>query len=224
MRTRGPHTPTAKVGYKRNRERMIREQLMARGITDKHVLRAMWDVPRHLFVDEALQAQSYEDNAVPIGYGQTISHPYTVAKMTSILALEPGMKVLEIGTGSGFQAAVLERLGASVYTVERIKPLFVAVRKRLVCMRCFNIHCKLDDGTIGWPEAAPFDRIIVTAGGPELPLPLVDQLADPGCMVVPIGSEKRQQRMIMACKENGRVTTRDCGQAAFVDLVGTHGW
>lgn len=210
--------------YKRNRERMIKEQLLARGITDKHVLRAMWEVPRHLFVEEALQAQSYEDHAVPIGHGQTISHPYTVARMTSLLGVEPGMKILEIGTGSGYQAAVLERLGATVYTVERIKPLFVAARKRLLFMHCYNIHCKLDDGTTGWPEQAPFDRIIVTAGGPEIPVPLVRQLADPGCMVLPVGEEKRKQRMVRVCKADGRVTSKDCGSAAFVDLVGTHGW
>ncbi len=210
--------------YKRNRERMIKEQLMARGITDKKVLQAMWQVPRHLFVEEALQAQAYEDHAVPIGHGQTISHPYTVAKMTSLLDVKPEMKVLEIGTGSGYQAAVLEQLGASVYTVERIKPLFTKVRKRLLFMHCYNIHCKLDDGTTGWPEEAPFDRIIVTAGGPEVPLPLVEQLADPGCMVLPVGGEKRKQRMVMVCTEDGQVTHKDCGSAAFVDLVGTHGW
>lgn len=203
---------------------MIREQLMSRGISDTRVLRAMWEVPRHLFVEEALQAQSYEDHAVPIGHGQTISHPFTVAHMTSLLEVEPGMKILEIGTGSGYQAAVLERLGAVVYTVERIKPLFVAVRKRLLFMRCYNIHCKLDDGTTGWPENAPFDRIIVTAGGPEIPLPLLGQLADPGCMVLPVGGEKRKQRMVRVCKTDGRVISKDCGSAAFVDLVGTHGW
>jgi protein-L-isoaspartate(D-aspartate) O-methyltransferase len=203
---------------------MIKEQLMSRGISDTRVLGAMWEVPRHLFVEEALQAQSYEDHAVPIGHGQTISHPFTVAKMTSLLEVEPGMKVLEIGTGSGYQAAVLERLGAIVYTVERIKPLFVTVRKRLLFMKRYNIHCKLDDGTTGWPENAPYDRIIVTAGGPEIPLPLVEQLADPGCMVLPVGGEKRKQRMVRVCKSGGRVSSNDCGSAVFVDLVGTHGW
>ncbi len=197
---------------------------MARGISDQRVLQAMWQVPRHLFVEEALQAQSYEDYAVPIGHGQTLSHPYTVAKMSSLLGVEAGMKVLEIGTGSGYQAAVLEQLGARVYTVERVKPLFVAVRKRLLFMGCYDIHCKLDDGTMGWPEEAPFDRIIVTAGGPEIPMPLVEQLADPGCMVLPVGGEKRKQRMVKVCKADGQVVSEDCGQAAFVDLVGTHGW
>ena len=213
-----------RVDFRRNRERMISEQLMARGITDKRVLTAMWEVPRHLFVEEALQAQSYEDHAVPIGHGQTISQPYTVARMTSLLDVQPGMNVLEIGTGSGYQAAVLERLGAKVYTVERIKPLFLAVRKRLLAMHCYHIHCKLDDGTMGWPEMAPFDRIIVTAGGPAVPLPLVAQLADTACMALPVGTEKRKQRLVLVTKENGRILHRDCGKAAFVDLVGAHGW
>ncbi len=203
---------------------MIREQLIARGIRTKSVLQAMWEVPRHLFVEEALQAQAYEDHAVPIGYGQTISQPYTVARMTCLLDVQPGMKVLEIGTGSGYQAAVLARMGAEVYTVERITSLFMAARKRLLGMHCFHVHCKLDDGTLGWPHRAPFDRIIVTAGGPEVPLPLVDQMGDPAYMAVPVGNEKRKQRLMLVARQDGRTGRKDCGPAAFVDLVGAHGW
>jgi protein-L-isoaspartate(D-aspartate) O-methyltransferase len=144
--------------------------------------------------------------------------------MSELLQVEPGMSVLEIGTGSGYQAAVLAHMGADVYTVERIKKLFFTARKRFMDMRMFSVKLKLDDGTMGWPEHAPYDRIIVTAGGPEVPEPLIDQLADPGRMLIPVGESKRVQRLVLIEKLDGQVTRSDQGGVAFVDLVGKHGW
>jgi protein-L-isoaspartate(D-aspartate) O-methyltransferase len=209
---------------KRNRERMVAEQIKGRGINDPAVLAAMGQVKRHLFVDEALRSRAYGDHPLPIGLGQTISQPYIVALMSEMLQVAPGMKVLEIGTGSGYQAAVLAAMGAEVYTVERIRELYTAARKRLLEMRCFRVRLKLDDGTMGWPEEAPFDRIIVTAGGPDIPEPLVAQLADPGVMLIPVGRTKRNQTLVEVRKENGRIIKTDKESVAFVDLVGTHGW
>jgi protein-L-isoaspartate(D-aspartate) O-methyltransferase len=209
---------------KRNRERMIAEQIRGKGIEDPAVLAAMGQVKRHLFVDEALRSRAYGDHALPIGHGQTISQPYIVALMSTMLKVVPGMRILEIGTGSGYQAAVLAAMGAEIYTVERIRELYAAARKRLLEMRCFRVRVKLDDGTLGWPEEAPFERIIVTAGGPDVPEPLVAQLADPGIMLIPVGRTKRSQTLVEVRKENGRVLRVDRDSVAFVDLVGTHGW
>ncbi len=211
-------------GFHRNRERMVREQIEDRGITDDRVLSVMRQIPRHLFVDEALQVQAYGDHPVPIGLGQTLSQPYIVALMTTLLVVRPRMRILEIGTGSGYQAAVLAAMGAEVYTVERIKHLYQTARARLLQMKFFNVRVKLDDGTLGWPDLAPFDRIIVTAGGPEVPAPLLDQLADPGIMVIPVGGAKREQRLLRIFKKEGRIHPEDKGAVAFVDLVGSHGW
>ena len=208
----------------RSRERMVREQIEARGVSDSAVLSAMRKPPRHPFVEEALAYKAYSDSPLPIGEGQTISQPYIVALMSEKLEVSPGMKVLEIGTGSGYQAAVLAELGAEVYTVERIKKLFHAARKRFMDMRMFSVKLKLDDGTMGWPEEAPYDRIIVTAGGPEIPMPLVDQLADGGRMLIPVGGTKRTQELVLVEKRDGEITTSNLGAVAFVDLVGSHGW
>lgn len=208
----------------RLRERMVREQIEARGVTDKAVLSAVRTLPRHLFVEEALAMKAYTDGPLPIGEGQTISQPYIVALMSELLQVEPDMKVLEIGTGSGYQAAVLAEMGADVYTVERIKKLFFTARKRFMDMRMFSVKLKLDDGTAGWPDEAPFDRIIVTAGGPEVPEPLVAQLAESGRMLIPVGGAKRNQTLILIEKKDGEVIRTDMGSVAFVDLVGQHGW
>lgn len=203
---------------------MIREQLMTRGITDPGVLAAMRSVPRHLFVEEALSAKAYEDYPLPIGFGQTISQPYIVALMSQLLEASSGMRVLEIGTGSGYQAAVLDAMGLEVYTVERIRELYFRVSNLFMRMRLLNIRMKLDDGTLGWPEAGPFDRMIVTAGGPEIPEPLLTQLADPGILVIPVGEARSSQRLVQVRKTGGRIFTDAKDTVSFVDLVGKHGW
>ncbi|THB66547.1 MAG: protein-L-isoaspartate(D-aspartate) O-methyltransferase [Desulfovibrio sp.] len=212
------------VDKRRVRERMVRDQLKSRGITDKAVLRAMSTVPRHLFVQEALQSQAYEDNPLPIGHAQTISQPYIVALMSQYLQAEEGMTVLEIGTGSGYQAAILAEMGLQVYSVERLRELHVETRQRLGKLKYFRIRLKLDDGTLGWPENAPYDRIMVTAGGPKVPEPLIDQLADPGMLIMPVGGSKRRQELVIVEKSEGQVSRRREGGVAFVDLVGEHGW
>lgn len=213
-----------RVDPRRQRERMVAEQLVARGISDPRVLAVMGELPRHLFVQEALARQAYMDNPLPIGEGQTISQPYMVALMTELLKVEPGMKVLEIGTGSGYQAAVLGKLGAEVYTVERIPGLCEAARDRLRGMGLFGVHVKLDDGTLGWPSIAPFQRVLVTAGGPEVPRPLVDQLAEGGRLVIPVGVTRRTQCLVLVEKTAGQVRQSEICGVQFVDLVGAHGW
>lgn len=207
-----------------SRDRMVREQLAARGITDKAVLSAMRKVPRHLFVAEALAGKAYEDHPLPIGFGQTISQPYIVAVMSQLLDARPGLRVLEIGTGSGYQAAVLAEMGLEVYTVERLRELYDRTSGLLMRLRYRTVRLKLADGTEGWPESGPFDRIVVTAGGPSVPPPLADQLADPGLMVIPVGEERRGQRLVLVRKENGTIRQEAHERVAFVDLVGSHGW
>lgn len=213
-----------KIDFKRSRERMVREQIEARGVTDPEVLRAMRKVPRHLFVEEALIPQAYEDHPLPIGHGQTISQPYVVAWMTGLLEVVSGMKVLEIGTGCGYQTAVLAEIGATVCSVERVRELSQQARQRLTALRYMKVRLKVDDGTLGWPDEAPFDRILVTAGGPRIPAPLVAQLAEGGRMVIPVGASRRSQSLFVARREHGRVVVRDMGGVQFVDLVGAHGW
>ncbi len=203
---------------------MVREQIEARGICDAAVLHAMKSVPRHRFVDAALISQAYGDHPLPIGHGQTISQPYIVALMSALLEAKEGMRVLEIGTGSGYQAAVLHAMGLEVYTVERLPELYYKTSSLFMRLQLLSIRMKRDDGTLGWPEAGPYDRIIVTAGGPEVPEPLLAQLADPGIMIIPVGKERASQKLIQIRKQEGGVS-RDVHHAvAFVDLVGKHGW
>jgi len=213
-----------RIDPKRLRLKMVEEQIVARGVSDKNVLEAMRKIQRHLFVQDALASRAYSDSALPIGEGQTISQPFIVAYMSELLQVESGHKVLEIGTGSGYQAAVLAEMGADVFSVERIRKLFISARKLLFDMRYFNIQLKLDDGTMGWPDQAPYDRIIVTAGGPEIPQYLVDQLAEGGRLVIPVGGQKRAQRLMLVTKTDGQIDTTDMGGCAFVDLVGKQGW
>lgn len=203
---------------------MVRDQILARGIRSPAVLAAMRKVPRHLFVEEALKPQAYEDHPLPIGQGQTISQPYVVAWMTELLDIHPGMKVLEIGTGSGYQTAVLAEMGAIVHSVERVPELHQQALSRLSAMGYGNVQLKLDDGTLGWPEHAPFDRILVTAGGPKVPEPYIEQLADPGLMAIPVGPERRSQHLTLIRRQGGRIGRKTLGQVTFVDLVGRHAW
>lgn len=205
------------------RDKMVQEQIVARGITDRRILDAMLEVPRHLFVDGAMQAQAYSDFPLPIAGGQTISQPYIVASMTQALQLRGDETVLEVGTGSGYQAAVLSRLCRKVYTLERINSLLSGARKVFDTLRYYNIVAKLADGTLGWPENGPYDAIIVTAGGPEIPAPLIAQLADPGRLVMPVGGQHLQSLCLLT-KNGDQIQREILASVRFVDLIGVHGW
>ena len=202
---------------------MVQEQLIPRGISDPQVIEAMRTVPRHCFVDDALQSRAYGDFPLPISAGQTISQPYIVALMTEALKLTGSERVLEVGTGSGYQAAILSRLCSQVYTVERINLLLAGARRVFDQLRYFNIVAKLDDGTLGWPEHGPYAAIMVTAGGPEVPEPLIDQLEDGGRLVIPVGDQHLQVLQLLEKKEDG-VQIRELEKVRFVDLVGEYGW
>ncbi|MBU0662983.1 MAG: protein-L-isoaspartate(D-aspartate) O-methyltransferase [Proteobacteria bacterium] len=205
------------------RQRMVQEQLSCRGIHDPRVLTVMAEVPRHLFVDDAMQANAYGDHPLPIVDGQTISQPFIVAYMTQALQLTGMENVLEIGTGSGYQSVILSRLCAKLYTVERHNNLLSGARRLFDRLRCYNIQSKLDDGTLGWPDHAPYDAIMVTAGGPEIPEPLVAQLADPGRMVIPVGDQEIQELQLVT-KKDGLVHVEILERVRFVNLVGEYGW
>ncbi|HYJ92759.1 MAG TPA: protein-L-isoaspartate(D-aspartate) O-methyltransferase [Pyrinomonadaceae bacterium] len=193
-------------------------------IGDKSVLDVMNKLPRHLFVPEALRSQAYKDNALPIASGQTISQPYIVARMTEILALTRRDKVLEIGSGSGYQTAVLAALSRSVFAVERLTNLAAEARERLKRLGIYNVSIKCDDGTSGWDAYAPYDAILVAAGGPEIPQPLIDQLKIGGRLVIPIGADQKHQNLVRAIKTETGIQTQDLGPCAFVPLIGEHGW
>ncbi|NLB05407.1 MAG: protein-L-isoaspartate(D-aspartate) O-methyltransferase [Desulfobulbaceae bacterium] len=202
---------------------MIEEQLVPRGISDPRVLEAMRQVPRHLFVEDAMQAHAYGDFPLPIGSGQTISQPYIVALMPEALQLKGTERVLELGTGSGYQAAILSRLCLRVYTIERIDALVGRARRVFDRLRYHNIVSRIDDGTEGWSAEAPFDGILVTAGGPRIPDPLLAQLADPGRLVIPVGDQGVQDLQLVE-KRDGGLTVRTIEQVRFVDLIGAYGW
>jgi len=205
------------------RARMVDEQIAAKGIRDGRVLEAFRRVPRHLFVPEDIRDLAYEDRPHSIGRGQTISQPYMVACMSEALELGGGEKVLEIGTGSGYQTSILLELGARVFSVERIPELSEFARANLERVGCPGACLRVGDGTLGWPEEAPFDRVIVTAGAPSLPLPLLDQLREGGAMVIPVGDEAEQQ-LYLVRRENGEIRkTRICA-CIFVKLLGEEGW
>ena len=209
--------------FEKARARMVEEQLIPRSIHDQKTLEAMRKVPRHLFVEDALKNQAYGDYPLPIGRGQTISQPYIVALMTQALGLKGHEHVLEIGTGSGYQAAILSQICEKVYTVERIDTLLVQARKVFDSLHYLNILTKLDDGTNGWPEYSPYDIIIVTAGGPKIPLPLLEQLADPGILVIPVG-DRGVQDLRLVTKKEGEIKEKTIELVRFVNLIGDHGW
>lgn len=209
--------------YDRLRQEMVEKQIEARGITDVRVLNAMRQVPRHLFVSEALMDQAYSDFPLPIGEQQTISQPYIVAEMTQALQLSPDDRVLEIGTGSGYQAAILSKIVYRVYSIERIHSLYVRSRKLFDKLGYHNIVTRYSDGTSGWRDQGPFDAIIVTAGSPEIPAVLVNQLTIGGRMVIPVGSQHSQDLIKLVREKNG-IHQTNLGGCRFVKLVGEHGW
>ncbi len=209
--------------FDRLRNDMVEKQIEARGINDPAVLAAMRQVPRHLFVSEALMDQAYSDFPLPIGEQQTISQPYIVAEMTQALKLGKDDRVLEIGTGSGYQAAILAQIAYRVYTIERIHNLYVRARKLFDQLGYHNIVTRYSDGTSGWRDEGPFDAIIVTAGAPEVPALLVNQLAIGGRMVIPVGNQYAQELIQLVRDEKG-VHQLNLGGCRFVKLVGEHGW
>ncbi len=205
------------------RDIMVDFQLVPRGLHDKRVLDAMKKIPRQLFVDESLWDRAYDDMALPVGEGQTISQPYMVAVMTELLALSGNEKVLEIGTGSGYQAAVLAELSREVYSIERIGALSEKAGETLRNLGYINIHLRVGDGTLGWPEAAPFDRILITAGAPDMPEPLIGQLSDGGIIIAPVG-DRFSQQLIRITKEEGHLKSEYHTPCMFVPLIGEYGW
>ncbi len=205
------------------RLKMVEEQIISRGIKDPRVIAAIKKVPRHLFVEEALQSQAYSDHPLPIGEKQTISQPYMVALMSEALQLKEKEKVLEIGGGSGYQTAILAELAEKVFSIERIRSLAIRERQLLYKLGYFNVEIKIFDGTIGWKEEAPFDAIIVTAGGPNIPQPLLDQLAIGGRLVIPVGDAYAQDLMRVTKTSEG-IKKEDLGGCRFVKLIGKYGW
>jgi protein-L-isoaspartate(D-aspartate) O-methyltransferase len=205
------------------RERMVRTQLTARGVTDQRVLDAMGEIPRHLFVPAGSAHQAYDDRPLPIGEGQTISQPYMVAVMTQVLGVQPDDHVLEIGTGSGYQTAILARLARDVISIERHAPLADRARDVLTGLEIQNVTVIVADGTEGWPPAAPYDRVLVTAGAPSVPESLQQQLAPGGRLAIPVGPAGLQHLTIIDRTADG-FETRLGEACVFVPLVGRHGW
>ncbi|MGA2330143.1 MAG: protein-L-isoaspartate(D-aspartate) O-methyltransferase [Syntrophales bacterium] len=212
--------------YIKQRKKMVESQIRARGIRDPRVLTAMEKVPRHLFVNEALRDQAYNDNPLPIDGGQTISQPYIVALMTEAMELTGNDKTLEIGTGSGYQTAILAELADHVFSIDRVATLASAARKLLESLNYFNVAIRVGDGTYGWREEAPFDAIIITAGAPDIPKTFVEQLSIGGRLVIPVGSRHSQSliRLTRLSDDANDVKKEDLGGCRFVDLIGEYGW
>jgi protein-L-isoaspartate(D-aspartate) O-methyltransferase len=211
------------IDFPKARLKMVEEQIFSRGINDAKLIAAMKKIPRHLFLEEALQGQAYSDHPLPIGEKQTISQPYMVALMTEALLLTGKEKVLEIGTGSGYQTAILAKLSEKVFSIERIRPLALRARKLLYELGYFNVEIKIFDGTLGWMEESPFDAIMVTAGSPDIPQTLVDQLAIGGRLVIPVG-DAFVQDLIRVIKTEEGIKKEDLGGCRFVKLIGKYGW
>ncbi len=203
-------------------KRKLAETLWTKGIRDERVLKAIYDTPREKFVSSALRRFAYDDNALPIECAQTISQPFTVAFMTQILDVQPGDRVLEIGTGSGYQAAILSRLGAEVYSVERIEKLHENA-KALLAELGYNVFLKLDDGTLGWEEFAPYNKIIVTAGAPDIPHHLIVQLTENGKLIIPVGDQESQRLLMITASKDG-FEKKFYDHFKFVPLIGEDGW
>ena len=212
--------------YAKQRKKMVDSQIRSRGVRDERVLRAMEKIPRHLFIDEGLIDQAYNDNPLPIGEKQTISQPYIVALMTEALELTGRDKVLELGTGSGYQAAILAELAERVFTIERIASLAQKARKLLESLNYYNVVIRVGDGTYGWREESPFDAIAVSAGSPSIPRMLVEQLAIGGRLVIPVGSRYSQSliKLTRLSENPDDVKREDLGGVRFVNLIGEHGW
>jgi protein-L-isoaspartate(D-aspartate) O-methyltransferase len=206
------------------RAKMVERHIAGRGISDEAVLAAMGTVPREKFVPGDLASQAYSDRPLPIGAGQTISQPYVVAMMAAAAAIGPADRVLEIGTGSGYGAAVLGCIGAEVWTVERHDELARTAERRLGRLGFGNVHVVTGDGTLGWPDAAPYDAIVVTAGGPDVPEALRAQLAEGGRLVIPIGTDRTNQRLIRERRVGDGYLVDELGLVRFVPLVGEQGW
>jgi protein-L-isoaspartate(D-aspartate) O-methyltransferase len=214
---------TGESVFARERERMVQEQLVARGISDDRVLDAINRVPRHRFVDEGLRHRAYGDHPLPIGEEQTISQPYIVGLMTSLLALTGREKVLEVGTGSGYQTAVLAELSRRVCSIERLPRLADRARRLVESMGYTNVWIRVGNGALGWRDEAPFDRILVAAAGPSVPAPLIDQLGEGGRLVAPVG-DAESQTLTLVERRGGEVTSRAVGECRFVPLVGKYAW
>ncbi len=212
------------MDYSVARRRMVEQQIIARGIVDQRVIEAMLSVPRHLFVEVGLQSHAYGDASLPIGEKQTISQPYMVAAMTAALELQGHERILEIGTGSGYQTAILSRLVKRVYSVERISTLARKARKILDYLQMSNINIKIGDGTVGWKEQAPFDRVLVAAGAPEVPMKYLEQLDIGGILVLPVGDREEQILMRFIRQEDGSVKKEQLMGCRFVPLIGEQGW
>lgn len=209
--------------YKKLRERMVRDQFIARGITDQRVLAAFYKVEREKFVPSEVSNNAYQDFPLSIGEGQTISQPYMVALMTQSLELKGDERVLEIGTGSGYQTAILAELARKVYSVERIKALAERARELLENLGYSNVKILLGDGTLGWEESSPYDRILVTAGAREIPQPLTDQLEEGGVLVIPVGNSYSQDLEVVRKRKN-HIETAAVEKCVFVPLIGKYGW
>lgn len=211
------------IDHSRAAKNMVEKYVVSKGVTDKRVLEAMAEVPRHLFVEEAFYGQAYTDNALPIGEGQTISKPYIVARMTEALELSGDERVLEVGGGSAYQSAILSRLAREVFSIERLDSLAARARGTLMTLKCFNVLYKVGDGTLGWPDKAPFDAILVAASSPSVPEELLNQLKEGGRLVIPVGKGEGQH-LLRYRKRGGLVFKEELENCKFVPLIGEQGW
>ena len=212
----------SQIDHKQLRENMIKEQLLARDISDPATIKAMRNVPRHEFVPPDMQPYAYVDNALPIGMKQTISQPYIVAYMTQVLKLKEHDRVLEVGTGSGYQAAILGQIVDTVYTIEIVEALAFTAKNRLLSLGYGNIVVKTGDGYLGWPEKGPFNAIMVTAGAEEVPEPLLKQLKEGGRMIIPVGPHNGIRQLLLMTKKSGKIKTKEVMAVRFVPLTRTN--